>query len=411
MNATPGRCVLALAGVVALASSLRAAEPWFEPVTLERVIALPSSEQRPWLEYLARSQKLLRDEREFRANEARAARLPDLKLAPYATVFGVKLDQPVEWFATPEGQRITAIVLSYQTPNGGWSKRLDLSKEPRPPGTDFVSEHNAHYEGTFDNDATTTQMRAMARAFKATGNKATRDAFLRGLNYTFIAQYPNGGWPQIYPLETGYHDGITYNDDVMVDIIRLLRDVAAGQGEFAFVSANLRREAGTRAEHGIACILASQIRVDGKLTAWGQQHDALTLKPSGARAFEPAGTCSSESASVVRLLMNLPQPSPAVVAAVDGAVAWFKKTKITGFAWRNTPDNGRLLVPAPDAGPLWSRIYEVGTDRPIFGNPDRTIHYDVAEITRERRSGYNWYNAGPAAVIERSQAWHDKLGR
>jgi PelA/Pel-15E family pectate lyase len=251
----------------------------------------------------------------------------------------------------------------------------------------------------------------MARAFKATGNPAAREAFLRGLNYTFIAQYPNGGWPQIYPLETGYHDGITYNDDVMVNIIRLLRAVAAGEGEFDFVPADLRREAGARAERGIACILATQIRVDGKLTAWCQQHDALTLKPSGARAFEPAGTCSSESASVVRLLMDLPKPSPQIIAAIEGAVAWFQKTTITGFAWRNTPDNGRLLVPAPGVGPLWSRIYEIGTDRPIFGNPDRTIHYDVAEITRERRGGYNWYNSAPAAVLGRYQAWHEKLGR
>ena len=402
---------LALAGVLGLAAAGSAAEPWFEPVTLERVIALPAADQRPWLEYVARSQKLLREEAEFRANEARLAKLPALKLAPYATVFGVKLDQPIEWFATPEGQRITTIILSYQTPNGGWSKRLDLSKEPRPLGTDFVSEHNAHYEGTFDNDSTTTQMIAMARAFKATGNEKARDAFLRGLHYTFIAQYPNGGWPQIYPLETGYHDGVTYNDDVMVNIIRLLRDVAAGEGEFAFVSADLRREAGTRAEHGIACILASQIRVDGKLTAWGQQHDALTLKPSAARAFEPAGPCSSESASVVRLLMDLPKPSPAIVASVDAAVAWFQKTKIMGFAWKNTEKDGRMLVAAPGAGPIWSRLYESGTDRPIFGNPDRTIHYDVSEITKERRSGYSWYNGAPAAVLERYKTWHEKNAR
>jgi PelA/Pel-15E family pectate lyase len=397
------------ATLVGVAPAVHAAAAWFEPVTLERVIALPAAEQRPWLEYVARSQKLLLSEREFRAAEARAARVPELKLAPYATLFGVNLDQPVEWFATDEGKRITAIVLSYQTPNGGWSKRLDLSKEPRPRGTDFVSEHNAHYEGTFDNDSTTTQLRAVARAFKATGNPAARESFLRGLNYIFIAQYPNGGWPQIFPLETGYHDSVTFNDDAMVNIITLLRAIAGGTGEFDFVPADLRREAGQRAERGIACTLACQIRVDGKLTAWCQQHDALTLQPTGARAFEPAGTCSAESASVMRMLMELPAPSPAIIAAVDGAAAWFKQTAISGFAWRNTPDNGRLLVPAPGAGPLWSRISEVGTNRPIFGNPDRTIHYDVAEITRERRGGYNWYNASPATALARYDTWHANL--
>jgi PelA/Pel-15E family pectate lyase len=398
-------------GALALAASVRAADAWWKPVTLERVRALPAAEQPPWLDYVARSQKHLAAEKEFRAAEARAAGLPKLRLAPYATVFGVNLNQPIEWFATPEGRRVTAILLSYQTPTGGWSKRLDYGKEPRPPGTDFVSETNAHYEGTFDNDATTTQLRAMARAATATGDAAARESALRGLNYIFIAQYPHGGWPQIYPLETGYHDAVTFNDNVMVNIVRLLRDVAAGENEFAFVPAELRRDAGARADRGLACILAAQVRVGGQLTAWGQQHDALTLKPTAARAFEPAGLCSSESASVVRLLMDLPSPSPQVIAAVEGAVAWFRKTKITGFAWRNTPDQGRLLVPDPAAAPLWSRLYEIGTDRPIFGNPDRTIHYDVSEITRERRSGYSWYNGSVAPVLERYQAWREKLAR
>src|SRR4051812_25091001 len=166
-----------------------------EPVSLDRILALPATEQKPWLEYLARSQKQLSVEKEDRATQARAAGQPELKLAPYASVFGVNLNRPVDWFATDEGKRITANILSYQTLTGGFSKRLDLSKGPRPAGGDFVSEHNAHYEGTFDNDSTTTQLRALARAFKATSNVAARDAFLRGLNYIFISQYPNGGWP------------------------------------------------------------------------------------------------------------------------------------------------------------------------------------------------------------------------
>ena len=406
-------CPFAFAGALALfavATAAVAAEPYYEPITLERVLALPASEQRPWLEYLARSEKNFAIEKEFRANEARAARIPDLKLAPYATVFGVNLDQPIAWFATPEGRRITANVLSYQTPTGGWSKRLDLGKEPRAPGTDFVSEHNAHYEGTFDNDSTTTQMRAVARAFQATGNAAARDSFLRGLNYVFISQYPNGGWPQIYPIEGGYHDAIPYNDDAVTNVLTLLRDVAAGGPDFDFVPPALRREAGERAQRGIACVLASQIRVEGKLTGWCQQHDALTLKPCAARAFEPAGICSAESASVMHFLIDLPNPSPAVVAAVKGVGEWLKKTAVRDFAWKNTPDNGRMLVPEAGAGPLWSRIYEVGTDKPIFGGPNYSVLYDVNTVTRERRGGYNWYPNSPARHLAAYDLWLKQRG-
>src|SRR5262249_49714080 len=109
--------LLTLIGFVALAPVLRAQDAaWFQPLTRERVIALLAAEQRPWLEYLERSQRLFAEEKLFRAAEARAAGLGEMKLAPYAAVFGVNLNQPVEWFATPEGRRITANVLSYQTP-------------------------------------------------------------------------------------------------------------------------------------------------------------------------------------------------------------------------------------------------------------------------------------------------------
>jgi PelA/Pel-15E family pectate lyase len=404
-------CRLAAAGLLLATTAARAAEAWFEPVTLERVIALLTDQQRPWLEYLALSRKHFAEEKAFRAAEAAAARIPDLKLAPYATVFGVNLDQPVAWFATPEGRRITVNILSYQTPTGGWSKRLDLSKEPRAPGTDFVSEHNAHYEGTFDNDSVTTQMRALARAVKATGSDPARAAFLRGLNYIFIAQYPNGGWPQIYPIEGGYHDAIPYNDDAVTNNLALLREIATGRPDFDFVPVEQRREAGTRADRGIACVLASQIRVEGKLTGWCQQHDALTLKPCAARAFEPAGMSSSESADVMHFLISLPAPSLAVVASIKGVAEWLKKNAIMGFAWRNTPDNGRLLIPEPGAGPLWSRLYEIGTDRPIFGGANYKVLYDVNQVSRERRGGYNWYPNSPARQLEGYPAWLAKYGR
>ena len=51
----------------------------------------------------------------------------------------------------------------------------------------------------------TTEIQFLARV----GNHA---AVLRGLDYTFAAQFPNGGWPQVWPLEGGYHDAITFND-------------------------------------------------------------------------------------------------------------------------------------------------------------------------------------------------------
>ncbi len=39
--------------------------------------------------------------------------------------------------------------------------------------------------------------------------------------------------------------------------------------------------------------------------------------------------------------------------------------------------------------PLWPRYDQIGTDKPIFGDRDKTIRDDVNEISRERRNGYS----------------------
>jgi hypothetical protein len=66
------------------------------------------------------------------------------------------------------------------------------------------------------------------------------------------------------------------------------------------------------------------------------------------------------------------------------------------------------LVAAPGDGPLWARYYEIGTDRPIFGDRDRSIHDDVNEISQERRNGYSWYRDSPRRMLERFAQWSRK---
>jgi len=75
-----------------------------------------------------------------------------------------------------------------------------------------------------------------------------------------------------------------------------------------------------------------------------------------------------------------------------------------GFVHR--PDgSGRALLKVPGAGPLWARYYEIGSDRPLFGDRDKSIHDDVSEISKERRNGYSWFNNGPAHALELYAKW------
>ncbi len=55
--------------------------------------------------------------------------------------------------------------------------------------------------------------------------------------------------------------------------------------------------------------------------------------------------------------------------------------------------------------PGWSRYYEIGTDRLIFGDRDKSIHDDVNEISRERRKGYGWFKDSAKRVEQHYTKW------
>ena len=114
---------------------------------------------------------------------------------------------------------------------------------------------------------------------------------------------------------------------------------------------------------------------------------------------------SMESAGIMQFLMTLTNPSPEIVASVHAAAAWFENSKVFDVEYTSGPDGARRLVPAQGSGPLWSRYYDIATDKPIFGDRDKTIHDDVNEISVERRRGYGWYGDWPAQALEQYKQW------
>jgi PelA/Pel-15E family pectate lyase len=394
-------------------------------LTAERIAALPTSQQRAWNDYLAQSEKQLHVDQAFLQAELSDHKLAAPVIPPLGrSASSLPLDKPADWYGSSNAVRIADIVVSFQTPAGGWSKNLDMSLHPRAPGEAFATDNRSHflaagdfdtphntnwnYVGTLDNDATMTQLRFLAKVITAVGplhNDSYNKAFLHGLVYITRAQYPNGGWPQVWPLEGGYHDTITYNDDAVVNLLNLLRDVARGTNDFAFTPLSARMMAATDLSRGVDCLLATQITVDGHRTVWCQQHDPLTLQPASGRNYEMPSQVSSESAEIMLLLMSLTRPSPQIISAVHDAAAWFEKTKIADMTWQRNDAGERRLVPQPGSGPIWARYYEIGTDRPIFGDRDKTIHDKLEEISRERQRGYAWYRDTPKRALEEYAVW------
>ena len=407
-----------------------------KPVNRERIATLPKKQQKAWLEYLERSEKQKAIDKQTLADEQKAAGNTSPKHASGGRgMFALRGDHPAEWFASDEALKDARNIITWQVADGGWSKNIDMVTKPRAPGDLYDADNENrfpdladfdkpvdpswHYIATLDNDSTWMQIRFLARVATAL-LAAHRDAdaasicasVQRGVEYLLDSEYPNGGWPQVWPLEGGYHDAITINDDAMTHAVEILHDVATGAPDYNFLPAAMVKRAGPAAQRGIDCLLNLQITENGVKTAWAQQYDALTLEPTSARNYEMGSLTSDESFPVVQFLMSLPNPTPAEVAAVHAACAWFVKVEIFGFRYGSgnfmadrQSTGGRKLVAVEGAGPIWARYYQIGTDKPIFGDRDKTIHDDVNDLSLERRNGYSWYNAEGVAVLNAYKTW------
>jgi PelA/Pel-15E family pectate lyase len=325
--------------------------------------------------------------------------------------------QPETWYAGDEARAIADHVRLYQDVTGGWPKNRNMVL---PPAAEAAARKHGVPEDetlpTIDNGATHTQLRFLARIITAgRGTPADRAAFDRGLNYLFNAQYPNGGWPQFYPLRHGYYSHITFNDDAMAGVLGVLQGVALGHAPFDFVDPARRARAAVAVAKGVDCILRCQVVTDGKRTAWCAQHDEHAFAPAPARKFEPATLSGLESVGLVRFLLGV-EPTAGVVAAVEAAVNWFEAVKITGLRYYEIPDPNlpkgfdTAVTPDPAAPPLWARFYELGTNRPVFTGRDGIVRYRLDEIEGERRGGYSWYVTAPEKLLRKDYpAWRKSL--
>ncbi|RKU24607.1 pectate lyase [Candidatus Poribacteria bacterium] len=323
----------------------------------------------------------------------------------YATIPSKYAKQSDEWFRSKEGMHIADNVLTWQTPSGSWPKNKDTASKP-------FDGDSKDLHGTFDNSATINELRFLARAFRLTNVTRYHQAFLKGISHIFEAQYPNGGWPQYYPIGKSYHRHITFNDNAMVRILELLQDVSESS-DYDFLKMEERTKAKNAVTKGIDCILRTQIKQDCKLVAWCAQHDEKTLKPTWARPYEPPSISGAESVGVIRFLMSIEEPTQEIIAAIEGAVEWFRSVTIQGIRlekFTNTDgQEDRRVVKDPNAAPIWARFYEIDTNRPIFLDRDSIVRYSFSEITQERRTGYAYYGGWATRLIkDEYPRWREK---
>src|SRR5262249_44387149 len=116
-----------------------------------------------------------------------------------------------------------------------------------------------------------------------------------------------------------------------------------------------------------------------------------------------------------RLFMSLDKPNAEIVAAIDGAVDWFDKSRLNGIRVEIRPDEkgpkgtNKVVVQDPSAPPLWARFNEIGTNRPIFSDRDGVAKRNLSDLGYERRNGYAWLGSWPRQLLEKDYpAWKKK---
>ena len=263
--------------------------------------------------------------------------------------------------------------------------------------------------GTIDNNATIQEMRLLAVRYKETTNsnyKSTfKSSFNKAVNFILTMQRSKGGLPQVWPKRGNYSDQITLNDNAMIRAMVTMMDIANKTSPFDsdIIDDETRSKMSGALDKAIDFLLKSQIVNDGKLTVWCAQHDTNSYSPVGARAYELPSKSGSESAGAIWFLMNWPNQTTEIQNAIKGAIAWYKKTRVTGLYFNKKAG----VFEQRDGNVLWYRFYEVNNDNYFFCDRDgaSTKTQDFTKISEERRTGYQWAGDYGTALLSTESAY------
>ena len=323
---------------------------------------------------------------------------------------------------TPNTDKKADQMIIAQRSYGGWPKTIDGKTQPIPydsiwsePFVAGVLDEKNRNDATIDNGATSREIRYLFEAYQNTKNPIYLESAQKGVEYLIKMQYPSGGFPQFYPDTSGYRQHITYNDNAMINVMNLMSDIVKGEAPFVNTPKNLMSDCELALKKGLAIILKTQIIKDGKKTIWAAQYDHNTFVPAKARAYELPSYATSESAAIIKFLINLEAPRPEIKDAIIQAVHFLYEIQILGLDYSLNIDPGThkkteiLLTENKMAKPLWARFYDLNTLEPIFCGRDGIIKHSIFEIEKERQLGYAWYGYWCDDLIEKIYPrWHKK---
>lgn len=254
-------------------------------------------------------------------------------------------------------QKAANAIIWGQSHEGGWNYMIDFAGDRSMKEwyntigkNGWRLEEFQHYYGnsTFDDDITSDAARFLLRMYLEKLDPSYKPSLDKAIGFILKSQYPNGGWPQRYPLKydfnkeghPDYTSFYTFNDDVIWENVHFLIQCYLSLGEERFLEPILR---------GMNFYLLSQ---DG-CGAWGQQL-TLNMQTAGARTYEPAAFLPSTTCENALLLLKFYQYTGdrKFLVRVPDAIKWLEETK--------------LPVDQVNEGRDHSTFVEPGTNKPIY---------------------------------------------
>jgi PelA/Pel-15E family pectate lyase len=257
------------------------------------------------------------------------------------------------------GEAARALVYG-QLKSGGWQNCVDFN----PRGERVNQYRNGRGGGknnsSLDDGQSTSALRFLMRADEAFQFQSAEihEATLVGLSALLAAQFPNGGFPQVWtgpvspqpvrPAAYPQHDwrtegrmkdywnAYTLNDNVPGYVARTLIEAHRVYGDPKYLSALARL--------GDFLILS---QMPAPQRGWAQQYN-YDMQPVWARKFEPAAVAGDETQEAIEtlLLIHAATKDEKYLTPIPEALAYLQASLL--------PD-GRL-----------SRFYELKTNRPLY---------------------------------------------
>lgn len=262
--------------------------------------------------------------------------------------------------------RVARTVIRAQHVTGGWHYNYDFAGEASLrtwystiAAQGWRLEEFLHYFGnaTFDDGVTSQASTFLLRMYLEKRDIEFRWPLVKAIRFIVNSQYPNGGWPQRYPLvpddafvykttKPGYTNFITLNDGVAQENMEFLTAAYQTLG-YRWVLPTIHRGMalfpklmGTGMHPAFS--LQYAIDADGSTRSPNAATGASGVWASGARTYEADGWATHTTYNALYNLLTFAQIDPerrdAYLARFDEAIAWLQARALPA-TYANKPAN------------------------------------------------------------------------